>query len=367
MNIKKAPFLILIFFSINIYCTAQNPKQAPSLPYLSEDVTYKDNATGIVFGGTLTLPKPKKPSPAVIIVSGTGKQDKDGTMAGHKMFAVLADYLTRNGIAVLRVDDRGVGKTTGNYDEATTGDFAKDVLRSIQFLKTRKEIDHSKIGLIGHSEGGAVISIVASQSKDVAFMVSIAGLAMNGLDALRKQNADLVEAAKIPDHDKKRSSQINEIMFSTAYKYADSDSLEQKLNEAYNEWKKKDDEYFKSLNIQYDHFRFPIYMYVKQATGPWYRFFVRYDPACYITKVHIPILALNGDKDIMVAYKENLENWAKYPAEGGNKNVKTIILPGLNHLFLNCTTNDQSEYASIKEEFSPEALKIISDWILEHV
>ncbi len=339
----------------------------PPFPYISEDVIYKDDITGIVFGGTLTLPKQKKNCPAVIIVSGTGPQDRDGTMAGHKMFAVLADYLTRNGIAVLRVDDRGVGKTTGRYDTSTTEDFAKDVLTSIQFLKSRKEINPSKIGLIGHSEGGAVISIAASKSKDVAYLVSVAGLAMDGLDALRKQNADLVSAAPIPDYDKKRYDQINEIMFTTAYRYANSDSLEQKLNAAYNEWKKNDDEYFKTLKIEYDHFRFPIYRYVIQATGPWYRFFIQYNPAKYLTKVTVPILAINGDKDMMVSCRENLYNWVRYPAAGGNKKVRAETMPGLNHLFQHCVTGDQDEYSSIDETFAPEALKIIGDWILDKV
>ena len=185
----------------------------PPFPYKTENVIYIDTVSGIRFGATLSLPKVKSSCPVVVIVSGTGKQDRDGTMAGHKMFAVIADYLTRKGIAVLRVDDRGIGETTGNYEQSTTEDFAKDVLSSIQYLKTRKEIDITKIGLVGHSEGGAVISIVASQSKDVAFMISIAGLAMNGLDALRKQNADIVAASPLSENDKKRSNNINELMF----------------------------------------------------------------------------------------------------------------------------------------------------------
>jgi uncharacterized protein len=335
--------------------------------YISQNVNYAKPDTSINFGATLTIPDTSSRNPVVIIVSGTGPQDRDGTMAGHKMFAVLADYLSKRGIAVLRVDDRGVGQTTGNYETSTTADFASDVLTSIDYLKTRKDIDIQKIGLIGHSEGGAVISIAASQSKDIAFLVSIAGLATNGLDALLVQNEDIVASAPIPDRDKKRYNEINSLMFQTAYKYANSDSMEQKLNETYNSWKQKDDEFVKSQHIDFDHFRFPIYSYVHQATGAWYRFFIQYDPAKYLSKVNVPILALNGDKDLMVACDLNLENWKKYGQLSGNKNITTVKLEGLNHLFLHCTTCTQQEYSSLKEDFSPEALKIISDWVQQQV
>jgi pimeloyl-ACP methyl ester carboxylesterase len=344
----------------------QDPK--PPFPYRSEEFSYTDPESGITFGATLTIPDKGLPCPAVILVSGTGRQDRDATMAGgHKMFLVLSDYLSRNGIAVLRVDDRGVGKTSGVYETSTTDDFAKDVLTSINFLKSRNEIDKKKIGLIGHSEGGAVISIAASRTKDVSFMISLAGLATNGLDALRKQNADLVNAAKIPDYDKKRSNEINEIMFRKVYDNVDSDTLDKILFAAYDEWKKGDDAFFKSLNKEFDHFRFPIHRYVLQAQTAWYRFFIKYDPANYLTKVNIPILALNGDRDLMVSCKENLQNWAKYPALGGNNNVKTITLPGLNHLFQHCVSGEQREIPMLDETFSPEVLKIISDWIYSSV
>ena len=337
-----------------------------SIPYKEEKVIYYNSDSTLHFGATLTLPFGESKAPVVILVSGTGPQNRDGEMAGHKIFATIADYLSHRGIAVLRSDDRGVGETNGTYNTATTADFAADVLTAIAYLKSREDIDSHKIGLIGHSEGGAVISIAASESKDVSFMISLAGLATDGLTSLIRQNEDIIAAAKIPDYNKKRYNEINGLMFRVAYKYAESDSLEQKLNETYNSWKIKDTEYFKSLKIEeYDHFRFPIYSYVQSAIGPWYRFFIRYNPKEYLSKVRIPVLALNGDKDIMVAYDQNLGNFKKYLS--ANKDVTTIVLPGLNHLFLPCETGTQDEYAKIKSSFSEKALRIMCDWIEKHL
>lgn len=359
----------ILFFGIALYsiilgAKAQTTTQGPV--FTSDSVAYTNADGSVRFGATLTLPIAHKHCPAVIIVSGTGKQDRDGTMAGHKLFAAIAAYLSARGIAVLRVDDRGTGLTTGVYETSTTGDFADDVMAGLRYLKTRREIDPKKIGLMGHSEGGAVISIAASRSKDVAFLISIAGLASSGLDALRKQNDDLVASSKLPDHDKKRSNDINHVMFDTVYAYANSPQLEQKITATYDAWKKKDDEYFKTLNLQFDHFRFPIYSYTKTATGPWYRYFIRYDPANYLPKVKVPILALNGDKDLMVDATQNLLNWKKYPAMGGNRKVTTVTLPGVNHLFQHCESCTVQEYAKLNETFDVEALSIIDHWIHQH-
>ncbi len=327
--------------------------------YLSKDITFKNDT--VTFGATLTVPKDVKHAPVAIILSGTGKQDRDGTMAGHKMFADIADYLSNRGIAVLRFDDRGTGKSTGVYETATTEDFAKDGLAALNALKKRKDIDPSRIGFIGHSEGGAAMSIAASRSKDVKFMVSLAGLCTDGLHALIEQNERQVAAYSLPDYNVKRYNTINELMFRVAYKYAESDSLENKLQEAYDKWHAMDSIYFSTLNEEFDHFRFPIYMYKMQATGRWYRFNVRYNPTAYLKDVHIPLLALNGDKDIMVCSATNLANWKRYMPEGSD--VTTIEMKGLNHLFLPCKTGLPSEYSSIKEPVSQEMLQIVAEWI----
>ncbi|WP_432328264.1 alpha/beta hydrolase family protein [Mucilaginibacter sp. P25] len=340
----------------------QTTGNAP-VPYKADSIIFNGKQTGLHYGATITIPNGGRRHTAVVIVSGTGAQDRDGTMAGHKLFADIADYLTRKGILVLRVDDRGVGKSDGNYAKSTTGDFAADVLEAFHYLQTRPEVNPQHVGLIGHSEGGMSMAIAASKEPKVAFLISLAGLCMDGYDALITQNRDLVNAAPISTDEKNRYYQINEIMFKTARQYADSTNMDKVLNARYAEWKKGDDEWVKAHNIQYDHFRFPIWSYVNQATSPWYRFFIKYDPAPLLIKVNIPILAMNGDKDLMVACKENLANWKKLPAAGQDKDVTTIVLPGHNHLFLPCQTCTLQEYASIKSPFSPEALKIMGMWI----
>ncbi|BAV05390.1 hypothetical protein SAMN05421788_105156 [Filimonas lacunae] len=337
--------------------------QAQLTKYKEDSVRFANGDKSVSFGGTLSLPVTGKPCAAVVILSGTGPQNQDGDMGGHKMFSTIAHYLGERGIAVLRVDDRGVGSTTGEYATATTGDFAADALAAVAYLKTRKEIDAVKIGLMGHSEGGAAMCIAAAQSSDVHFLVGLAGLAMGGYDSQIKQNEDIVNGSALPDYDKKRSNEIDSLMFRTALQYADSANMEAKLLETYFTWKHKDSIYFESLHIEFDHFRFPYYSYIAKAIGPWYRYFISYNAAKVMAQVKVPVLALNGDKDILVACKENLENWKQYIAAGGNHDVTTVVIPGVNHLFLACQKCDLYEYPQLKTEFSPMALDTIVSWI----
>lgn len=353
--------LISILSLALMMVTAASAQQKTA--FSSTEVSFKNNDGSVSFAGTLTQPKGAKNAPAVVIISGSYPQDRDGMMAGHPVFKEIATDLSSNGIAVLRLDDRGTGKTTGVYETSTTGDFADDALAALAFLKTVKGVNPEKTGLLGHSEGAAAAAIAAAKSKDVAFIVSVAGMGMSGYDSQISQNEDLVNNSKLPDYDKKRSNEINGIMFRTALKYADSDSLEAKLNETYAAWKVKDDAYFKTLGIEFDHFRFPIYSWVRTATGPWYRYFIKYDAAATMAKIQVPVLALNGDRDLLVNGKANLENWKNYVEAGGNKDVTTVLLPGLNHLFLACQTCEISEYSTIKTGFSKDALKLIREWI----
>lgn len=329
--------------------------------FKSKDIVYHNDTVSL--SATLTQPEGVKKAPAVVLLSGTGKQDRDGTMAGHKMFADLAAFLSSHGIAVLRSDDRGTGKSTGTYETATTEDFANDALCAVSYLRTRRDIDTTRIGLIGHSEGGAAMSIAAAKSNDVKFMISLAGLCDTGLHSLIEQNEAQVMAYPLPEYDIKRYNWINELMFRVVYKYADSDSLEAKMWEAYNAWAKVDSIYFGTLGVEYDHFRYPIYMYVNQATGPWYRYLVRYDPAKWLAKVRIPVLAINGDKDIMVNADTNLGNWKSLMPQGSD--VQTVRMNGLNHLLLPCEKGTPDEYASIKAEVPQEVYDIILRWMQE--
>lgn len=354
---KKISYLLLAFIAFGSMSAAD--KAAGE--YTSRNITFANDT--ITFAGTLTVPVGVDKAPAVVILSGTGKQDRDGDMGGHKMFVDIADFLGRHGIAALRFDDRGTGESTGTYETSTTLDFANDGLAAVAFLKTQPDIDPARIGFIGHSEGGAAMSIAASQSDDIRYMVSLAGLCMDGLNALIMQNQDLVRSYNLPDHDIKRYDVINELMFRVANKYADSDSLEFHLQEAYDRWAAMDSIYFSTLGVEFDHFRFPIYMYKMQATGPWYRFNIRYNPADYLGNLHIPVLALNGSKDKFVKAAAHLPGWKRYMPEGAD--VTTIELEGLNHLFLPCETGLPDEYSKITAPLSPEMLKIVADWINE--
>ncbi|EDM38807.1 hypothetical protein PBAL39_22080 [Pedobacter sp. BAL39] len=327
------------------------------------EVSFKNKDGSITFGATLSVPTGYRSGNAVVLVSGTGKQDRDGLMAGHFWFKVIAAYLNTKGLVVLRVDDRGVGKTTGVYEDATTADFAEDALTALNYLKSRKDLHLKKTGMLGHSEGGVAISIAAAQSSDVAFLISLAGLATTGLEAQILQNKDIVAAAPISDYDKKRYDVINELMFHTAFKYADSTNMHAKLNEVYNVWKVKDDAAFKEQKIAFDHFRFPIYSWSLTAEKAWYRYFIKYDPADYLPKVKVPILAINGSKDLMVKAGPNLANWKQLPLEGGNKQVTIKEFPGLNHLLQHSETGLPQEYAAIKETIAPEVLDEIGKWL----
>jgi len=345
----------LLFTILDTAITAQNKS------IKIDSVIFNSKSDTLKYGATITTPLKGKNHTAVIIISGTGKQDRDGTMGGYKFFAEVAEYLSNNGFVVLRMDDRGVGQTTGDYAKSTTYDFAIDAIEAVKFLKNYPGVNKSKIGLLGHSEGGAAISIAASMSKDIKFLISLSGLAMNGLDALITQNEALVNNSPQKDRDKIRSNEINGLMFKTIYQYADSSNLETKIYETYRNWRQRDSIFFESQEDKFDHFRFPIWRFPKEASTPWYRFFVRYNSELYLSEVHIPILAINGDRDNMVV-PSNLYLWKKYAGKGHNKNVKTILMPGLNHL-LQPVDIDKYKESEIKKGISKDVLNIISDWL----
>lgn len=324
-----------------------------------------DGINGMHYGGTLTFPKGKKKSVGAVIVSGSGAQDRNGMMAGRDVFRQIAHHLSEHGIAVLRVDDRGVGKTNGVYSQATTKDFADDALAAFRFMQTRKEVNRKKTGLIGHSEGGAAITIAAAECKDVAFLVSVSGIMTDGLTALIEQNIDIVENTKgLEEFDKKRYHEINDLMFHKVYELAEADSttLNKALWDLYDEWKVKDDARVKAKGIEFDHFRFPIYSYAITATSPWYRFFVRHNPAVYAEKVRCPVLAINGTKDVMVRCESNLNSVKRIFTN--SKSVTTHAIEGINHILLPCERGTQDEYRSIKEPIPAEIFDTIWKWIL---
>ena len=334
----------------------------PPYPYKAEELTYRNERAGITLAGTLTIPEGHGPFPAVILISGSGAQDRDETIFRHKPFLVLADMLTRRGVAVLRVDDRGVGGSSGSTSSSTSEDFAGDVEAGIALLKSRGDIDSRKIGLMGHSEGGIIAPIVAARSHDVAFIVLLAGTGLPGDEIVLLQARLIGKAMGASDKDLDKQQDMQERFFKIMKTETDPkktgvalrDELKKQLGELSPEDRKKAGDIETQVENE-----------LKKVESPWFRFFLSFDPRPTLAKVQCPVLALNGEKDLQVPPKENLEEIAKAIKKGGNTRVTTKQLPGLNHLFQTCKTGAVSEYAEIEETIAPAALKVIGDWITE--
>ncbi len=335
----------------------QEPK--PPFPYRTEEVVIPASKD-VKLAGTLTLPPGDGPHPVVVFISGSGAQDRDESLMGHRPFAVLADHLTRQGIAALRCDDRGVARSTGNFAISTTADFADDTRAQVAWLRARPEIDKRRVGLVGHSEGGIVAPMVAAQDKDVAFIVLLSGVGVPMKELLVRQ---MVDGTRLKTTDPKkiaRTEAMGHEVVALLTEDLDDAALEKRLRE-------KVTASFAELTpaerAEGADLESVISSLLPLLRSPWQRWIVRYDPAPNLRAVKCPVLALNGEKDVQVAAKENLEAIARELAAGGNKTVKTAALPNLNHLFQHCQTGAISEYGEIEETMSPEVLTLVSDWI----
>jgi pimeloyl-ACP methyl ester carboxylesterase len=333
----------------------QEPK--PPLPYEAIDVTVDNAKASVKLACTLTEPRKKGPFAAAVLITGSGAQDRDEALMGHRPFLVLADALTRKGIAVLRCDDRGFAKSTGDIQKATTYDFTDDALAEVAFLRTRPEIDKAHVGLVGHSEGGLIAPIAASKSKDVAFIVMLAGTGLPGEDILYLQSAKLLKAEGKSDDEINRDTEMSKKAFAILKAEKDDAVITKKLHalwEAMPEAEKKKPENSETqLNTK-----------IKTALSPWFRVFLTLDPRPFLQQVKVPVLAINGERDLQVPPKENLPAIAA--ALKGNPDVTVKELPELNHLFQHCKTGRPSEYGRIDETFSPDALELVGDWIVKH-
>ena len=330
-------------------------------PYYSEDVTFENRKAGITLAGTLTLPKKEGVFPVVVLISGSGPHNRNEELLGHKPFLVLSDYLTRKGFAVLRYDDRGTASSGGDFKTATTPDFATDAEAAVAYLKRRKEIDKKKIGLIGHSEGGIIAPIVASHSKDIAFIVLLAGPGVRGDRLLLMQQAAIARASGVSDADIQKSQTMNKGAFDIVTASVNPQQLKADMTAYVTKISANDPDKPSGMsNNDY------VSLQVDRILNPWMTYFLAYNPAPELEKVTCPVLALNGDKDVQVPSKENLAAIKKSYSKSGNKNVTVTELPNLNHLFQECTTGLPKEYAAIEQTFSPEALKVIYQWLEMH-
>lgn len=339
----------------------QEPKKP--FPYKEEEIIYENKKAGIKLAGTLTLPLSEEPFSATLLITGSGQQDRNETAFSHRPFLVLADYLTRRGVAVLRADDRGVGGSTGNFFQATSEDFAGDVLAGVEYLKGRKEINPKKIGLIGHSEGGLIASIVAAQSADIAFIVMMAGQGLTGEELLYMQQYSILKTKGASDEVIAKNRNLWERLFAILKQEKDNELAEKKLCKIMAEELMKIGEQEKQV-LGYSS-KDRIKLGIKQLLLPWFRYYLAYNPRLTLMKVKIPVLAIIGEKDLQVPPKENLRAIEEALKDGGNKNYTLNELPNLNHLFQTAQTGLPSEYAKIEETISPMALKLIGDWVLQ--
>ena len=340
--------------------------QEPIKPYsyYSEDIKFENTKDKIMLAGTLTLPEKNGKFPAVILISGSGPQNRDEELLGHKPFLVLADHLTKNGIAVLRFDDRGTAESTGDFATATSLDFVTDVESAITYLQTRKEINKMKIGLIGHSEGGIIAPMVAVKYSDINFIVLLAGTGIPGNELLLLQQELMGRAYGISEEELQKTRIINEEAFDIVMKSTDTETVKKELTNYIKQTLKDEPESGKPEGMSEDDF---IQLQVNQLTSPWMQYFIKYNPAIILEKVKCPVLAINGEKDLQVPAKVNLEAIKIGLEKGGNKKVTIKELPNLNHLFQECDTGSPDEYATIEQTFSPIALTEITNWIMKQV
>ncbi len=349
---------------VTIKKKARPQEPAKPYPYHTEDVTFKNEKAGITLAGTLTLPKKEGNFPTVILITGSGPQNRDEEILDHKPFLVLADHLTRAGIAVLRYDDRGVGKSEGKFAKATTEDFATDTEAALEYLKTRKGVNKNKIGLLGHSEGGIIAPIVASKHPDVAFVVMLAGVAIPGDELMLLQNYLMGKANGMPEDELTKLGAINRQLYDAIKTETQPNPLRAQLQTIFDQQLKP---IFISKGIPKDQVGQYIDMQVAEMASPWYTNFIRYNPGPALEKVQCPVLALNGDKDLQVAPTANLDAVKRAGQTSGNKKITIKKLPGLNHMFQESATGAPSEYGDIDQTFSPVALKEVTDWMVKVV
>lgn len=369
-------FLMVFLFCMVLFAKSQQPKivrpQTPvgPFPYTIDSLVYHAPGDSVQYGVTITKPNGKGPFPAIVLITGSGSQDRDETIMNHKPFAVLADFLTKQGYLVMRVDDRGVGLSGGDPAKSTSYDFAVDVHHHVDYLLKRKDVNPKKIGLLGHSEGGLIAPIVASERKDLAFLVLLAGpgipiarlMAEQNEAILRSNGIDSIAAASYGDFFSRTMPKVAKAKDTTAAKAVLLDDLK--------EWSAKENpnRVFATTGVRDDKSAANyVSLVVKQLYSPWFRAFLQFDPQPYLRKINCRVLAINGSRDIQVLPESNSKGIRESLAAGGNKKAVVEVLPGLNHLFQSCKACTIMEYGVLSETISPLALEKIGDWLRKEI
>ncbi|MDP4244124.1 MAG: alpha/beta fold hydrolase [Bacteroidota bacterium] len=347
--------------------TMRRPQEPqPPFPYPSENVTFPNSEQDVQLAATFTYPNGSGPFPVAVLIAGSGPNDRDESIFEHRPFLIIADYLARHGIASLRYDKRGIGMSTGSYADATTSNFASDAEAAVQYLLTRPEVDHHKIGLIGHSEGGSIAPMVAVRDSNVRFIVLLAGPGLRGDEIGRTQRWALARAAGFADSTAKDTtdflSHIESIIVSAPVGAKVDPLLHQYVMHYRDSLLRTND----ALRAKSEELDSAIDLIISRVQSPWMREFLRYDPAPVLKEVKCPVLAINGQLDAQVVPNDNISAIERALKEGQNPDVTTKIFPGLNHLFQHAKTGAFSEYATIEESFAPEVLDYMTQWIAAH-
>jgi uncharacterized protein len=335
----------------------QTPK--PPYNYNIEDVSFVNAAEGNILAGTLTTPKTVKflkSFPVVVMITGSGLQDRDETIFGHKPFWVIADYFTKNGIGVLRLDDRGVGGSSKGKEGATTADFATDINAAVKFIVSK---GYKNIGLVGHSEGGMIAPMVGTMNKDVKFLVLMAGPGVPIDELMTLQTTAVLKSSGATEQEANASVEANKKIYAMVKNYKGS-NLEGAANDVI---LKEINNSKEAATLTAEQKATTAQQQAKMVASPWFRYFIQFNPQDYLSKIKIPVLALDGSLDVQVTAKENLAGIGSSLKLAGNTKFQTLELPGLNHLFQEAKTGAVSEYGKIEQTISPKALNIMTKWI----
>ena len=324
----------------------QDPQ--PPFDYRIEEVSFTNEKEGNTLTGTLTVPKGKGPFPAMVLVSGSGQQNRDEELMNHRPFWVIADYCARHGVAVLRYDDRGMGGSTGEVENATSLDFSYDAEAAFDFLRKQKHIDASRVGILGHSEGGVINFMVSARRPEVAFLVSLAGPSVNGIEVLKAQGEAIYRAQGLPEEAIAFTNATNNQLYGIIEESENREEADSLLRQLVKGWG-----YNEELTEQT----------VGQLASTWMYYFLKYDPTEAIVKTTCPALLLNGSKDVQVLVQQNFPAYEKIITEHGKTNLTLHEMPGLNHLFQHCETGSLDEYITIDETISPEVLEMIVEFV----
>lgn len=346
--------------------------QTPHQPYsyISRDVEYDNADKSVHYGATITIPKGKGPFPAVLLITGSGAQNRDEEIFEHKPFAVIADHLTKHGYIVMRVDDRSTGKTTGNFSGSTTADFAKDVNTSLNYLKNKKEVDVKHIGLIGHSEGGIIAPIVASQRNDISFIILLAAPGEKVSKLMEDQNIAILRSNGFTKEAAEDYGILFHNMIPVIIRAKNLGEATNNLNDVVGAWRNTTPKpiVMGTTGIINDSTqKIFVNAFASSLSTPWYKYFLQFDPGQYLTKLHCKVLALNGDKDLQVLSAPNLSAIKSALQKSRSPVYVVKEMPGLNHLFQHCKKCTVNEYGQLEETFSPEVLDIISEWLKKNV